>query len=160
MGRASRPNFPMKRWIWPALFVWTLVGAVAVVAWNEDAPSAVVPAKGQIAWQSSFEAAMQTAKQEGKPALVVFGTKTCTYCKEMDKTTWRDARVEAQTRGWVPVRVDGDQRLDLLTAYDIHSFPTAVLVGGDGKPFAARDGYVPPDEFASFLEQARAKWKS
>ncbi len=78
----------------------------------------------------------------------------------MDKTTWRDARVQSQTRGWVPVRVDGDARLDLLAAYGVRAFPTAILVGGDGKPFAAREGFIAPDEFVSFLESSRGKWKS
>jgi len=163
MRRASRPDAHiMKRWIWPVVFLWTLVGAVSVVALNgnAEAPTKVVPSKEPIAWQTSFESALQTAKQEHKPALVVFESKNCTFCEQMNKTTWRDARVQAQTRGWVPVRVDGDARLDLLSAYGVNAFPTAVLVGGDGKPFAGKEGFVPPEEFVSFLESSRSKWKS
>lgn len=150
----------MKRWIVPTLFVWTLAGAVAFAGWSgADAPVHVVAGQGKIAWQTSFEEALQVARDENKPALLVFESKNCTYCKEMDKTTWRDARVQAQTRGWVAVKVDGDQRTDLLGAYGIQGFPTAVLVGSDGKPFAGRDGYLAPDEFVAFLEKSRAKWK-
>ncbi len=152
----------MKRWVWPTFFVWTLIGTVAVAALSgrEEAPVQVMAGQGQINWQPSFEAALQTARQEQKPALIVFETKSCTFCKKMDKTTWRDARVQGQTRGWVPVRVDGDARLDLLAAYGVRGFPTAILVGGDGKPFAGREGFIAPDEFVSFLESSRAKWKS
>jgi len=42
----------------------------------------------------------------------------------------------------------------------VRAFPTAILVGGDGKPFAAREGFIAPDEFVSFLESSRGKWKS
>lgn len=151
----------MKRWVLGTFFLWSLVGAVALAALSggQEGPVHVVAGKGQIAWQPGFESAMQTARAERKPALLVFESKNCTYCKEMDKTTWRDARVQAQTRGWVPVRVDGDKRLDLLGAYGIQGFPTAVLVGGDGKPFAGQTGYISPDEFVTFLESSRAKWK-
>jgi len=150
----------MKRWIVPTVFVWTLAACVGLAAWsgNAGAPVHVVAGKGQIAWQPTFESALQTAQLEKKPALLVFESKDCTYCKEMDKTTWRDARVQAQTRGWVPVRVDGDKRTDLLQQYGVQGFPTAVLVGGDGKPFAGREGYIEPQEFVSFLEKSRAKW--
>ncbi|RYZ84175.1 MAG: thioredoxin family protein [Proteobacteria bacterium] len=152
----------MKRKISPAFFVWTLVGAVALVAWNEHdgAPVEVVAAKGEIAWQPGFEAAIQKAREEKKPALIVFESSTCTFCKKMDKTTWRDQRVQDQTRGWIPVKVNGDKRTDLLQAYGVQGFPTAVLVGGDGKPFAGREGYIEPNEFVDFLEKSRTKWKS
>ena len=144
------------------MFVWTLAGVVALAAWSggEGAPVHVVEGKGKIAWQPSFEVALQTAREQKKPALLVFESENCAYCKKMDKTTWRDARVQEQTRGWVPVRVDGDKRLDLLAQYGVHGFPSAVLVSGDGKPFAGREGYVEPQEFVAFLEQSRTQWKS
>ena len=152
----------MKRWILPTFFVWTLVGAVAVAAWSgrEDAPVTVVKGGGKIAWQASFEAAKQAASEENKPVLVVFESNTCTYCKKMDKTTWTDQRVQDQTRGWVPVKVNGDQRRDLAAAYGIQGYPTSVLISADGKPFAGREGYIEPTEFVSFLETSRPKWKS
>ncbi len=151
----------MKRWILPTFFVWTLIGAVALAAWSDhdDDPIEVVAGKGKIAWQPNFEAAMLAAREEKKPALVIFESKDCTYCKKMDKTTWRDQRVQDQTRGWVPVKVNGDKRTDLLAAYGVQGFPTAILVGGDGKPFAGREGYIEPTEFVTFLEDNRTKWK-
>ncbi len=150
----------MKRWIVPTVFVWTLAGCVGLAAWSGGGatPVHVEPSKNQIAWQASFETALRTAKQQKKPAMIVFESEDCTYCKKMDKTTWRDARVTAQTRGWVPVRVNGLKRTDLLEQYGVQGFPTAVLVGGDGKPFAGREGYIAPGEFASFLEKSRTKW--
>ena len=152
----------MKRWILPTVFVWTLVGAVAFAALTErpEAPVRVVVGKGQIAWQPNFEAALQAAREQNKPVLLVFGSKNCTYCKKMDKTTWRDARVEAQTRGLIPVKVDGDVRTDLLQAYGVQSFPEEFLIRGDGRPFARFGGYGKPDEVAQFLQVSRAKWKS
>ncbi|BCM89963.1 thiol:disulfide interchange protein DsbD [Abditibacteriota bacterium] len=151
----------MKRWILPTFFVWTLIGAVAIAAWSghDDDPVKVVEGKSKIAWQPNFEAALLAAREEKKPALVVFESNTCTFCKKMDKTTWRDQRVQNQTRGWVPVKVNGDQRTDLLAAYGVQGFPTAILLGGDGKPFAGREGYIEPGEFVAFLEDSRAKWK-
>ncbi len=152
----------MKRWIVPTFFVWTLAGVVGLAAWSggESVPVDVVAGKGKIAWQPTFESALQTAREQKKPALVVFESKDCTYCEKMNKTTWRDARVQEQTRGWIPVKVSAEQRGDLLEQYGVRGFPTAVLVGGDGKPFAGREGYIEPQEFMTFLEKGRAKWKS
>ena len=152
----------MKRWIWPTFFVWTLLGAVAFAALSErpEVPVKVIVGKGQIAWQPAFEDALRAAREENKPVLVVFESKHCTYCKKMDKTTWRDARVQAQIRGFVPVKVDGDTRTDLLGAYGVQEFPAQLLIRDNGQPFARMDGYGAPDEFAEFLQKSRAKWKS
>ncbi len=151
----------MKRWILPTLFVWTLVGAVAFAALSgrPEAPVRVQVAKGQIAWQTGFESALRAAREQHKPVLVVFESKNCTYCKKMDVTTWRDARVQAQTRGLIPVKVDGDARTDLLGSYGVQAFPDQFLINANGQPVARFEGYGAPDEFAQFLEQSRAKWK-
>lgn len=103
---------------------------------------------------------MKTAREENKPAMIVFESKTCTICKQMDKTTWKDKRVQEQTRGWIPVKVKAEQRLDLLGAYGVQGFPTTVLVGGNGHPFGGREGYLGPTDLVSFLENSRSKWKS
>lgn len=49
---------------------------------------------------------LTTAKAEKKAVLIDYYADWCTYCVIMEKTTYRDAEVEAALKGWLLLKVD------------------------------------------------------
>ena len=101
---------------------------------------------------------MQRARAENKPLLIDLYADWCQPCKMMDAQTYPDSRVIAQSEKFVMVRVNGDKRPDVMSAYGVSAFPTVLFAQSDGKPFATAPGFVEAADFAGYLQQAHEKW--
>lgn len=151
----------MKRWIIASLLVGSLVGAVALAGYEDSRANsaasvvkAPVPGSKTIEWAPDFETAMRRAKAEQKPLFVAFETKTCTFCKQMNRTTYVDPAVISEMNRWVAVKIDGETRNDVAQAYGVTGFPTVIMAQGSGKPFGMQDGYIEAGEFQGILRKA------
>jgi len=78
----------------------------------------------------------------------------CAQCKELDETTWPDPQVAAWIRdNAVAVRIDTYKiRKDLATRLNILSYPTVILLDGDGKEQRRLLGFQKPAEMLKFLK--------
>src|SRR5688500_18181771 len=65
-------------------FIWTPSPPATAIG-HAPVAGAVAPASF-IAWEPSFEAALDRARITNKPILVNFYTDWCPHCKEMDNT--------------------------------------------------------------------------
>ena len=106
-----------------------------------------------ISWREWNEEAFQDAKSQGRPVLLTLGATWCHWCHVMDQQAYSDERViELVNSRFVPVRVDVDQRPDISLRYNQGTYPSVVLLSGDGEFLAGRP-YTPPDEMAALLER-------
>lgn len=65
--------------------------------------------------------------------MIDFFTTWCPPCKELDETTWTDARViEWLGQHTVPLEVDAERAPTLAQHYGIASYPTLLFVRPDG----------------------------
>ena len=65
-----------------------------------------------IDWKSSPERAFGEAAEEGVPVLVFLYTDWCTYCRQMDQTTFSDSEVIRQmSSGYVWLRLNAETDL-------------------------------------------------
>ena len=113
------------------------------------------PAKALQGWmEQDLEAALAQAKATGKPVLVDTYADWCAQCKELDETTWPDPQVAAWIRdNAVAVRIDTYKiRKDLATRLNILSYPTVILLDGDGKEQRRLLGFQKPAEMLKFLK--------
>jgi thiol:disulfide interchange protein DsbD len=106
---------------------------------------------GSIAWHD-FEEGMNLSLNQRKPAMVDFYTDWCTWCKEMDKKTYSDARVINRSEALVGIKVDGDARGDLVSKYKVDGYPTAVFLNPDGSEKHRVVGYKGPDDFLKDID--------
>ncbi len=79
-------------------------------------------------------------------------TDSCGYCKLMDEDTYSDQRVIEEADRFISIKVDGNQRQDLLSEYEITGFPTAVFLNKNGAEANRVVGYKGPGEFLAEMK--------
>ena len=106
-----------------------------------------------IAWRDWNEEAFEASRSEDKPVLLTLGATWCHWCHVMDENAYSDPRViELVNTGFIPVRVDVDQRPDISLRYNQGTYPSVAFLTADGEFLAGRP-YTPADEMAALLEQ-------
>lgn len=120
--------------------------------------AAAAPKDDHAGWlEQDYEGALQQAKAGGKLVLVDIYADWCAQCKELDENTWPDAGVKAWiTKNAVALRLDTDaKRKDLAGTLQIRSYPTVLLLDGDGKEVGRILGFQKPPAMLAFLQGVR-----
>jgi len=110
-----------------------------------------------ITWTESLSGALATAKKNGKPVFIDFSAVWCGPCKEMKKTTFKDAKVVAESKKWIMVHIDGDKQEKVATKYKIEAYPTLVIMSPKGKIISREVGGL---KTAEFLKWMRSKYSA
>ena len=99
-----------------------------------------------------LEAALETAKREGKLLLVDATASWCGPCKHMDRTTWVDVKVVQELAALaVAIQVDVDDAKDVAERLRILSMPTVVAFR-DGAEIDRVVGLQGRDALLSWVE--------
>jgi thiol:disulfide interchange protein DsbD len=101
-----------------------------------------------------YEGALTKAKAGGKLVLVDIYADWCAQCKELDEKTWPDPAVKAWiAQNAVAIRIDTDaRRKDLASVLKIQSYPTVILLDGEGKEVRRILGFHKPEGMLGFLK--------
>ena len=131
---------------------WTLVAVlVCVVAvYTVTARSPGIPE----GWETDYDAALAVAIAEDRNVVAAFHMRGCPPCAVMDRLVLGSAAVRDALAGFVPVRVDIDQRPDLAARLGVFATPTYAVLDADGRLISKCEGYQSKKAFAAFLEQA------
>jgi thiol:disulfide interchange protein DsbD len=139
----------------PAMWWPRRAGGVALVAL---ALSGLLGAEADspIPWASFSEEALARATAAGRPVLLDFEAAWCLPCREMDRTTFRDARVARAAAPFAALRVDvttADARTSaVMSRFEVVGVPTYVLLGPDGRERHRFVGFVGAEEMRRALE--------
>ena len=107
-----------------------------------------------------LDRALASASSAGKTAMLDFYADWCVSCKEMEKYTFSDNRVQDALSNTVLLQADvtandeADQAL--LARFGVFGPPTIIFFGPDGQPRAGYDvvGYMKAEDFAAHVQQA------
>ena len=103
----------------------------------------------------TFDQALSTAKKEKKLVMVDFYATWCGPCKMLDRTTWKDEKVQAWLKkSTVPLKIDAEKERELASRYHINAYPTMVFIQPDGTVKGRLRGYLPPEQFVGQAEAA------
>ncbi|MCR5414750.1 MAG: thioredoxin family protein [Kiritimatiellae bacterium] len=115
--------------------LFALLCALSFAAFAADLPPA---------FTDDFDAAKKRAAKEGKLILADFtGSGWCVWCKRLDDEVFRDPSfAPAVTNDLVLVTLDspGKNRHPLVKRYDVHMFPTVLVLDPSGGVLA-QTGY-------------------
>ena len=108
-------------------------------------------ANDPVKWQPWGPDAFELARRLNRPMLIDIGAVWCHWCHVMDQTTYADPEVvRAINQGFVPVKVDTDERPDIDSYYQAAGedfraggWPLTCFTAANGAPFLIL-GYVPP----------------
>lgn len=121
----------------------------------EEASSPYLREAGRqsVQWLAWGTESLELARVLDRPILLCIGAGWCHSCKSMDRDTYSDPAVaELINAGFIPVRVDRDERPDLDERYQAAyaainrrpgGYPLTVFSLPDGRPFESV-GYVAP----------------
>jgi len=106
----------------------------------------------ELSW-SGYGDGLKAASDTGKIALVTFSTSWCTECKKMERDVLSREDVIAKINAdFVPVKVDGDRQNDIAGKYAVFSYPTYVMLDGDGNVLYKCFGSMSADNFKCLLD--------
>jgi thioredoxin-like negative regulator of GroEL len=114
---------------------------------------------GDPGWEPSLVAALQKARQTGKPVLVDVYAEWCGPCKKLAGSL-RDPQVAAALgRGFVAVKVDADRDEATVRKYKVAGLPTLLVLSADGAELARTSGAMSPADLTAWLGKVGAKAK-
>jgi thioredoxin-related protein len=93
---------------------------------------------------------------EPKPIFVMFSGPGCSWCRKMEVDTFPSESVAALAEKFLWVKVDVEEHEDLAAEFNVRGLPHLVVLDGQDRVIASQPGYLPPDRFAKFLEDALA----
>jgi thiol:disulfide interchange protein DsbD len=154
-----------------AFLAWT--NAPAAPSSSSSSPDSSAPHQ-EIAWvrvggeegaMATFDAAVAQAKTDCKPVMIDFGADWCIACKELDKLTYVDARVQQEASRFVNIKIDATTDTPALAAlqakYGVVGLPTIVFLSSAGlrsanaPPVEPLTGFLKADEYLAKMKQVR-----
>ncbi|MBL6997881.1 MAG: thioredoxin family protein, partial [Phycisphaerales bacterium] len=92
-----------------------------------------------------------------KLVMIDFYTTWCGPCKMLDKTTWKDEKVQQWLdENTVALKVDAEKLRPIAKKFNVSAYPTIVFINGDEEVVGRFVGYKPPEKFIGAAENAIA----
>lgn len=108
-------------------------------------------AADKIDWHT-YESGLARSKFEKKKVFLYFHAEWCTYCAEMDRTTFKDPAVIATlNRNFIPVRVDSERETAAAALFRVKGLPDLWFLAESGEVIGHRPGFIPADQLMKIL---------
>ncbi|MFY9607978.1 MAG: thioredoxin family protein [Blastocatellia bacterium] len=116
--------------------------------------------RGPISWHRDLRRAFEAADADGKLVIVDVYTDWCGWCKKMDKTIYSSPTVAALSSQQAFVKVnaeDGGQGQNFAEQMGVTSYPTTIILDGQGRVLNFVRGYIAsPQAFVKLVQEAQA----
>ena len=133
-----------------------VVVCVLFVAINCLWASPAIAGDGGLAnpWLADFQTAESRSREQRIPLVIHFHASWCGPCQAMESEVLNTAEVNAALgSGIIGVKVNSDDRQDLVSRFGITSLPTDVIVSASGKVISKHVGSPGRDAYVARLAQ-------
>lgn len=118
----------------------------------------LVTSRGQMHFVRDAEAGLSLAAEKGLPCLMFFTADWCTYCHEMEETTFTDQTVAKMAEGFVCVLVDADHEKEICGQFSISAYPTIQFVSSQGRMLNRLVGRQSVPELVAGMQAAQKRF--
>jgi len=106
----------------------------------------------EINWQPDYESAVQESQTVNKPILLELFMEGCGHCARLHKETLVDGQVVAAVNAaFVPVRIEGRGRMDLVKKFDVKGAPTTLILSPQEQEKHRFVGFFGPADYLQEL---------
>ena len=141
---------------------------------EEESPYLRQHADNPVNWQPWDEDALEEARERDVPIFLSVGYSACHWCHVMEDESFEDEGIaEKLNEGFVPIKVDREERPDLDSIYQTicqlvtrrGGWPLSVWLTPDGRPFYVGT-YFPKESrqgmpgFGDLLDNIRESWET
>ncbi|GAA0226614.1 DUF255 domain-containing protein [Haladaptatus pallidirubidus] len=113
----------------------------------------------KIEWREWGADAFEEAQDENKPALLSLSARWCSWCHEMDETTYSIPTLAANVNdSFIPIRVDIDRHPRVRERYNMGGFPSTVFLTPEGEHLTGAT-FLDHDTMRQVVGQVRDLWK-
>lgn len=118
-------------------------------------------AENPSAFRSDFKAALQEAEERRIPLLLHFYADWCMPCQRMEREVFTNSSVkEYLSNNVVAMKVNSDQRQDLVNRYGVQTLPSDVIIDPlNGRVITLNAGYQDRTAYVANVSSADAKFK-
>ena len=113
----------------------------------------------ELEWFTTFDEAMEKAKDKNRPVMIDFYTDWCSWCKQLDKTTYIDPSVVKMGEQFISLKIDADDQRPLAARYKVGAFPTILFINPEGIEIHRVVGFRPPQDFLKEMDTALSAFK-
>lgn len=117
-------------------------------------------ANAEIKWEKDLSVAMKKAKDKNLPIMIDVYTDWCTWCKELDKSTYTNKDVISIANKMVCIKLNPEtskEGSEIAKKYGVQGYPTILFINADGLILENVGGYVEADKFMPYMKNALEK---
>lgn len=137
-------------------FVSAILIASCQMSTSKDVADPYADVVPGLPWVHNSGEALATAQKSGQPVLITFYSNSCGWCRQFEKTTLADPKVQLLANKFVLVRLNVDEATDEARRYNVPGVPYTVLLKPNGDMIGRVVGYVDADSFTLKLREAFA----
>jgi thiol:disulfide interchange protein len=127
---------------------------LALVAWAGPCVAFATAADPSGLWYPDYARAVAEAHRTGRPLLIHFYADWCGPCHQMEARVLNQPAVRDGLRDRVAaVKVNYDQRVDLVGRFNVDLLPCDLLVGSDGEVLLRTTGYVDEATYVASVQR-------
>jgi YHS domain-containing protein/thiol-disulfide isomerase/thioredoxin len=135
--------------------IFTLIGLAQGGVFQNLSANAV---HGAEIWYHDYEQAAEEAKKKDRPLLVHVSATWCPPCKRMESEVLGTNEVREEIAGdLIAVKVDRDQRPDLVERLGVQSIPTDVIVDPQGRVLSSSVGFRERSGYVNWMHEVAAR---
>jgi FKBP-type peptidyl-prolyl cis-trans isomerase 2 len=108
----------------------------------------------EIAWMEDHDKALDKAKKEKKPVVLMLYAPWCSWSKKLMNEAMEDPRIKVMKDKFVWAKVNSETQKDLYQFYEQKGFPLTVILSPDGEIIGKIDGYREAGALKKDLEGA------
>lgn len=113
----------------------------------------------ELEWFLTYEEAMEKAKEKNRPVMIDFYTDWCSWCKQLDRTTYAAPTVIKKAEEFISLKIDADEKRPLAARYKVGAFPTILFIDPEGIEIHRVVGFRPPEDFLREMDTALSAFK-